>query len=285
MTRDPMTHAPRIRSLPDSLRRLVCRVLPAIALTLALVAMAGADPARAASASPGISTSDDAGDSESVPIAPLSDSAMQGAYCLVAAAVTMTAAFAIGPSESLMLLSGAMHVPSGTAVLFIPLLSILGGNACAVAALAQPGVAWAMEQSDNFPTPLGTAAKSGAGPSGNGKEGNGKEGDGQDSATDPGRDAPARTVRPPSEPETQSLGCIGGGVAGMGAALASSPMEIAMLSSGANTIVSSTSILALGLLSTIVASGCIIGTYAILPIQALFSGSASPNDLAAANAN
>ena len=51
-----------------------------------------------------------------------------------------------------------------------------------------------------------------------------------------------------------------------------------MLSSGATTIVSTTPILALGLLGTIVVSGCGIGTFAILPIQAFFNNFSAIGD-------
>ena len=90
-------------------------------------------------------------------------------------------------------------------------------------------------------------------------------------ASDANKDSSVPTVRAMQEPEVQATGCIAGALAGFGGALASSPMEVAMLSSGATTIVSTTPILALGLLGTIVAAGCGIGTYAILPIQAFFN--------------
>ncbi len=200
---------------------------------------------------------------QAVTIAPMPDAGLPGAYCLAGAAASMAAVFAAGPTESLMLLSGAMHVPSGTAVMFIPLLSILGGSACAIAAAAQPAVSWAIEQSDNI-----AANVAAAGPS--------LFASSADEAIDipggAGRQAgPVPPVRPLTEGETQSVGCVAGALAGFGGAMASSPIEVAMLSSGATTVVSSTPILALGLIGTIVASGCAVGNYAILPIQAFFN--------------
>ncbi len=224
---------------------------PALALALLLAGgtvAARAEAPAAAAAAP----------SEGV-IAPLPDAALPGAYCLAGATAAMAAAFAVGPTESLMILSGAMHLPTSTAVLFIPLMSILGGGACGLGAAAQPAVSWAIEQSDNI------AAQAGPGesPAGGAPAGDGGK-------------TPA--VRPMTEAETQSAGCVAGALAGFGAALATSPAEVAMLSSGANTIVSSTPILALGLLGTIVASGCVVGTYGILPVQAFFSNFGSIGD-------
>ena len=228
------------------------------ALALALMLAAGTVPALA-------EASVDAG-SPAVAITPMPDAALPGAYCLAGATAAMVAAFAAGPTESLMILSGAMHLPSGTAVLFIPLMSILGGGACAIAAAAQPAVSWAIEQSDNIAARFigrsGAAAESDPPivvPAGNAPAGAVRKNDA------------VATVRPLTEGETQSAGCVAGALAGFGAALATSPSEVAMLSSGANTIVSSTPILALGLLGTIVASGCVIGTYAILPFEAFFN--------------
>ena len=199
-------------------------------------------------------------------IDPMPDGAVTGAWCLGGATAAMAAVYAAGPSESAMLLTGAMHVASGSAVLFIPLLSILGGGSCALAAAAQPAVSWAIEQKDNIAASVASSAGSwfvatpgtvtyyaSAG------------------ADDATKDTAVPAVRAMAENEIQATGCLAGALAGFGGALATSPSEVAMLSSGATTVVSSTPILALGLLGTIVVSGCGIGTYAILPIQALFS--------------
>ena len=245
------------------------------ALALAFVMWGGAQPSLAASASseptlvlaeaPAAAASDSA-------IAPLPDAALPGAYCLGGLAASMAAVYAAGPSESLMLLSGAMHVPSGSAVLFIPLLSILGGGSCALAAAAQPAVSWAIEQSDNIAAQVasttGTWFAGRSDPLMYASAG----------ADDASKDSAAPTVRAMTEGETQATGCVAGALAGFGAALASSPSEVAMLSSGATTIVSTTPILALGLLGTIVVSGCGIGTYAILPVQAFFSNFSTIGD-------
>ena len=246
------------------------------ALALAFMAWGGSQPSLAASASSEptlvMAEATPAAAAADSGFAPLPDAALPGAYCLGAAAASMAAVYAAGPSESLMLLSGAMHVPSGSAVMFIPLLSILGGGSCALAAAAQPAVSWAIEQKDNIAAQFAATADSwfasrsdslmyaSAG------------------ADDASKDSAVPTVRAMTEGETQSAGCVAGALAGFAGALATSPGEVAMLSSGATTIVSTTPILALGLLGTIVVSGCGIGTYAILPIQAFFNNFSAIGD-------
>jgi len=247
--------------------------LPALALAFAM--WGGAQPSLAAPASsePTLVLAEaTAAAAPDGAIAPLPDAALPGAYCLGGLAASMAAVYAAGPSESLMLLSGAMHVPSGSAVMFIPLLSILGGGSCALAAAAQPAVSWAIEQSDNIAAQFAASADSWfagrSDPLMYASAG----------ADDASKDSAVPTVRALTEGETQSVGCVAGALAGFAGALATSPGEVAMLSSGATTIVSTTPILALGLLGTIVVSGCGIGTYAILPIQAFFGNFSSIGD-------
>lgn len=237
------------------------------ALALALMVWTGAAQAASVASEPTLVMAEASAEAaaQGTGFAPLPDSALPGAYCLGAAAASMAAVYAAGPTESIMLLSGAMHIPSGSAVLFIPLFSILGGGSCALAAAAQPAVSWAIEQKDNIGAQFAATTESwfasrsesvmyaSAG------------------ADDANKDSAATTVRPMTEGETQSMGCVAGALAGFAGAMATSPGEVAMLSSGATTIVSSTPILALGLLGTIVVSGCGIGTYAVLPVQAFFS--------------
>ena len=249
----------------DTVRKLTFWTLPALALTVA--ALAGAQPSLAASASsePTLVMAEADAAASAADSGAMPDAAMPGAFCLGGAAASMAAVYAAGPSESLMLLSGAMHIPSSSSVLFIPLMSILGGGSCALAAAAQPAISWALEQKDNIAAQVASTTGSWfAGRS--------------DSlmyasagADDASKDSAAPTVRAMTEGETQSAGCVAGALAGFAGALATSPGEVAMLSSGATTIVSSTPILALGLLGTIVVAGCGIGTYAVLPIQAFFN--------------
>ena len=247
--------------------------LPALALALALALMviAGTAPAMADSAAAAPVVAAAAGGPQDVAIAPMPDSALPGAYCLAGATAAMVAVFAAGPTEGIMILSGAMHLPSSTAVMFIPLMSILGGGACAIGAAAQPAVSWAIEQADNIASNVAAAGQSVTASVTGAVTGAGDAGKA-------GKETPAPDVRALTEGETQSVGCVAGALAGFGAALATSPMEVAMLSSGANTVVSTTPILALGLIGTIVASGCAIGTFAILPIQAFFNNFSTIGD-------
>lgn len=253
-------------------------LVPAVAFLVA----GGAGPALAASAAlvPPVAEAQDDGGAQQVVIAPMPEDATTGAYCLAGATLAMAAAFAAGPTESLLLISGAMQVPSGTAVMFIPLLSLLGGAACSVASGAQPAVHWAIEQSDTIAAQASAAGRSvlglRAGAPADGPAGS--DGSGKDKGDKAGAVQPVAPVRPLTEDETQSVGCVGGALAGFGAAMASSPMEIAMLSAGAATVVSSTPILFLGLVSSIVASGCAIGNYAILPAQALVENFGAVSD-------
>ncbi|CAK0769600.1 hypothetical protein CCP4SC76_5200002 [Gammaproteobacteria bacterium] len=71
-----------------------------------------------------------------------------------------------------------------------------------------------------------------------------------------------------TDTEVQSAGCVVGALSSFGAAMTTSPMEVAMLSSGATIIVSNTPMLSMGLLATIVASGCGIGSFVAVPAVA-----------------
>jgi hypothetical protein len=201
----------------------------------------------------------------------MSDPAIQGAACLGFAAVSMAAAYAAGPMEALMLMSGAQHIATGSVIMFIPMLSILGGGACALAATAEPSLDWLIDQSGNIGDQFGALMDGWF---------SGRAGDeplsSAASAATSGHDFeettnPPAPIRPMTEVEVQSSGCVVGALAGFGASMASSPMEIAMLSSGATTIVSSTPLLVLGLLATVVGAGCGIGSFVAVPTVALIN--------------
>jgi len=208
---------------------------------------------------------------QKVELAPMSDPAVQGAACLGFAAISMAAAYAAGPVEALMLMSGAQHVATSPSILFIPMFSILGGGACALAATATPSVDWLIDQSGNMGRQWvllmgGWFSDRSEGGQGASARTNGLQDD--DSEETPR--APT-SLRPMTETELQSTGCIIGALAGLGASMATSPMEVAMLSSGATTIVSSTPLLGLGLLATIVGASCGIGSFVAVPMMALIN--------------
>ena len=254
-----------------TVRNMISWKLPALALALVgLVAAPQASAASLAASQTLVADTADTG-SRDVVIAPMPDAAVQGAACLGVATASMATAYAIGPSELMMILTGAMHVPSGSAVMFIPMLSILGGGTCAMAAAATPAVLWAIDQSDAIGSQFSSVTDKWFGPGADLQYASA-------GADDAGKDTAAPTVRAMTEPETQGAGCVAGALAGFGASMATSPMEVAMLSSGATTIVSSTPLLGMALVGTIVASGCGIGALSALPITAFFNNFSAIGD-------
>jgi len=236
-----------------------------ILLPLVLTMWVGAQPVQATS--PGATPPSEAASAPGVEIAPMSDAAIMGAACLGLATATMAAAYTIGPVETMMLISGSPIVPNST-VLFIPMFGVLGGGSCALAAAATPGVRWMINQSGKIAGHLvawiegwlsdhhsgeapGPAIGAG-GPAGRPLE---------KAASDP------PPVRPMTETELQSTGCLVGALTGFTASMATSPMEVAMLSSGTTVIVSSTPVLGLGLLATVVGAGCGIGSLVSIPVM------------------
>ncbi len=240
--------------------------LKVLLLSAALLSVVAWQPAQAGTASADptlVVAGGGAANADPDAIPPMPSSALQGAWCAGGAVASLAAAYAIGPSEIVMMVSGAMHVPSSGPLLFIPLYSILAGGSCALAAAAQPAIGWAAEQSTNIAEKVGEQVVA-VGDSLLGRQKQYADA----AANDANKGA---SIRPMSSGEQQSAGCLTGAVGGFLGSMASSPMEIVMLSAGGITVASSTPILAMGLLGTIVASGCAIGNYALLPIVALFN--------------
>ena len=238
---------------------------------LVLAVGLGVHPVQAAS--PGAAVSGEVGVAEvsaprpEVEIAPMSDPAIQGAACLGFAAASMAAVYAAGPMEALMLISGAQHVATTPLVLFIPMLSILGGGACALAAASVPSVSWMIDQSDNIADQLGSwASSSWQGGPPEGVQGPPVEGSDLGDHHKAAFIRRPQPIRPMTETEIQSTGCVVGALAGFGAAMVSSPMEVTMLASGATTVVSTTPLLGLGLLATVVGATCGVGSLAAIPV-------------------
>jgi hypothetical protein len=189
---------------------------------------------------------DTAADQET-PIAPMSDPAMMGAACLGLAVTTVTTAYIISPNKAMLFITGA-HIATNAATLFISMFGILGGASCAVAAAATPGMRWLFNQSDAIADHLETWLISWHG--------------------DPPRTV-TTFIRPMNESEHQSMGCVVGGLSSLSAAMIASPVEVAMLSIGTNAMVTSTPLLGLGLLTTVIAAGCGIGSFVSVPIMRL----------------
>jgi len=210
-----------------------------------------------------------------VEIEPMSDPAIMGAACLGMAAMTMAVAYGIGPVETMMLVSGSPVVPN-SAVLFIPMFGVLGGGSCALAAAATPGVRWMIDQSSTIAGQLGALINDWLEPL--------PPEDTSVSAAEPGElgELGGRyqedivsgfpPIRPMTETEFQSTGCLIGALSGFTASMVTSPMEVAMLSSGTTVIVSSTPVLGLGLLATIVGAGCGIGSLVSTPVIEFLNG-------------
>ena len=224
-------------------------------------AMAGTAPAA-----PGIMYADSSAvGTETYSIPDMPASAAQGLWCFGGAAASIAAAYAIGPSEIIMMVTGAMHIPSSGALTFLPLYAILAGGTCGLASAAQPAVGWLMQQSGNIAAAVGQSADAlhelmvGAIAS-----------QYADSAVDDSSTTGGAAIRPMENSEIQSVGCIAGAGGGLLAALAAGPSEVVMLSAGGITVASTTPVLAMGLLGTIVAASCSIGNYALLPIITLF---------------
>jgi hypothetical protein len=235
--------------------------LPALALALGLSAAVVALPLTSARA-------------DEVEIAPMSDAAIQGAACLGVATASIAAAYLVGPVELLMLATGAQHIPSSSATLFIPMLSVLGGGTCAMAAAATPGVRWLMDQSDA----LGAQVASFAGGLVPGRSDPFQLALAEADAYD---DAPVKAVpplRPMTDAEVQGMGCVVATLGGLGAAMATSPSEVTMLSTGAVTVVSTTPVLAIGLFGTFLAATCGVGSLVGPPVAALVSNFSAIGD-------
>jgi len=166
----------------------------------------------------------------------MSDAAAQGVGCFFMGTSSLAAAYALGPTELMMLATGAVIVPSSSSLLFIALGGILGAGACSVGASLTPAVLWAKENKASLL--------------------HRKE-----------------TTPPPqamTEAEVQSTGCLAG-VLGFGAiTLAAAPTEIVMLAAGGVTSPSSTSLLLMGILGTVVPASCTVGAAAALPVVAVY---------------
>jgi len=237
------------------------RLLLPLALTLWLAAH------LAQAAVPDAGSLPEAATPSVVRIEPMSDPAIMGAACLGLAAATVAAAYAAGPTELIVLRSG-LSVVSNSVALFIPMAGILGGASCVLAAVATPSVRWMIDQSGNILDRLEGVAEEWRGD---------QPGNAQRTADGVGelkeRDAfrPLRPIRPMTETELQSTGCVVGALSGFMAAMVTSPAEVAMLASGSIALASSTSILGLRLLATIVVGGCGIGSLVAEPVTEFVS--------------
>jgi hypothetical protein len=191
---------------------------------------------------------------------PMSDAAAEGVGCLAVTAPIMTAAYMFGPTEIMMLVTGAVIVPSSSAQLFISLGGILGAAACGAGAAITPSVIWVADQLSQISTNSSVAIATEAQP--------------QDAAiTTPVNlnTNPEPVVQSPevSEDVIQGTGCFAGMLALSAITLASSPIEIVGLAAGGVAVPTNTSIMLLSIVGTIIPAGCTLGAAIALPVVAM----------------
>ncbi|CAK0746475.1 conserved membrane hypothetical protein [Gammaproteobacteria bacterium] len=191
---------------------------------------------------------------------PMSDAEAMGAGCFVAGSASLAAAYALGPTELMMLATGAVIVPSSSSLLFLALGGILGAGVCGVGAALTPTVMWAVENSSGIKANLKPESR----------EPNPAVPTKANLTGDTIATQQAAVVRPMNEGEIQGTGCLLG-ILGLGAiTLAAAPTEIVMLAAGGVTVPSKTSLLMMGILGTVVPASCTIGSAASLPLVALY---------------
>lgn len=202
-------------------------------------------------------------------LVPMSDAAAEGVGCLALASPIMAAAYSFGPTEIMMLVTGAVIVPSSNAQLFISLGGILGAAICDVGASLTPSFIWAVERLNWTESASSTKATS--------QTGHGalmKVSIDESPTPVAAAQSTAAYAEPPeiSEEVIEGAGCLAG-VLGLSAlTLASSPIEIVGLAAGGVAVSSNTPILLLAIAGTIVPAGCTLGAAASLPLVALSKG-------------
>lgn len=202
----------------------------------------------------------DPADDSSLLFTPMSDSAAQGMGCLVAATSSLAVAYAIGPTELMMLVTGAVIVPSKSSLLFIALGGILGAGSCSIGASLTPSVLWANENASAISGKISEKVKTSIQPKIGGtilKKTNATH-----------KSLPA--INPMNEDEIKGAGCLLGAL-GLGSlAFVTAPTESVMLAAGGVGLPSTSSILMMGMLGTLLPSGCSIGSALSLPLVALY---------------
>jgi hypothetical protein len=202
---------------------------------------------------------------------PMSDAAAQGIGCLALATPVMAAAYSFGPTEIMMLVTGAVIVPSSNAQLFITLGGILGAAICGVGASLTPSVIWAVERMNWTDPASNTNATLQSGQGGLMKVAADSAPIAPTAPTTPTVITQASPASPPemTEEVIEGAGCLAG-VLGLSAiTLASAPIEIVGLAAGGVAVSSNTPILLLAIAGTIVPAGCTLGAAASLPLLAL----------------
>ncbi len=122
-----------------------------VALSIILASSFAANPGGAAPAASEpqatITLADAAGsvDQRPPPVRPMTTLEKEGVGCLVSGGGALATAYAIGPSEIIMLLMGGLVVPSSSSVLLVSLIGTLTSVACGAGVYAEPLVEWALD--------------------------------------------------------------------------------------------------------------------------------------------
>ncbi|CAK0753041.1 membrane hypothetical protein [uncultured Gammaproteobacteria bacterium] len=121
--------------------------LGALALTAAVLAFAAPAPSHAASedlSAPTVQVAEAAQPAVSGGVRPMTEAEAASAGCLVLGTASVGAAYAVGASQSIMLIGGGIMVPGLAATpLLIALTATLGAASCSMGAVLAPVVRWA----------------------------------------------------------------------------------------------------------------------------------------------
>jgi len=180
--------------------------------------------------------------------------------CLVAATSSLAVAYAVGPTEIMMLVTGAVIVPSKSSLLFIALGGILGAGGCSIGAALTPHILWTNENAKGISEGIAEGIKTSLKPEI-------RQATINKASSLKHEISPIRAM---NETEIQSAGCLIG-LLGLGSvALVTAPTESVMLAAGGVGVPSSTSLLMMGMLGTLLPAGCSIGAAISLPLMSLY---------------
>jgi hypothetical protein len=162
----------------------------------------------------------------------------------------------------MMLVTGAVIVPTTSTQLFIALGGILGAGACGVGASLVPSVLWATENAKGISKGITEGIKTGLKPKL-------RQPVAREVSVAGGAEFEP-VIRPMNDDEIQGAGCLFG-VLGLGAiALATAPTEAVMLAAGGVGVPSNTPLLMMGMLGTLLPAGCTFGEVASLPLLSAY---------------
>lgn len=176
-------------------------------------------------------------------IRPMNDIEQQSLGCIVSAAATMAATYAVGPSEIIMLVVGGLIVPSSNSVLFASLMATMASMGCIGGATITPLVTrmW-RETMEERPVSTPVTEIAPAPP-----------------------EMQLAVNNQPSDSDyvfEQGMGCIlaGGGSAAAASVIGAS--EVVMITAGGVLVPATSSALWISMIATLVAGTCSLGAVA-----------------------